>query len=144
MTLSYFWILIFFVMIVVEVITVGNLVSVWFALGALGAWLCSFVTDSLAIHVIVFAIVSLVSLLIVRPLAAKALRGNVISTNADSLIGRQFTLSAPILENKWGEIKINGASWSATTARPETLPEGCRVEVIAIEGVKLIVRKIGE
>lgn len=144
MSLSQVWLLVCIVMVVFELITVGNLVSIWFAIGALAAFLTAYLTESLIIQIIVFVIVSLASMVLIRPLATRFLRGNVVATNADSIVGRQFVLADPITEDKWGLIRVNGDTWSATTVDQTPIDSGVRVEVIAIEGVKLIVRKLEE
>ncbi|CAM3452609.1 NfeD family protein [Erysipelothrix sp. HDW6B] len=142
--MTVFWIVVVIAMIVIELLTAGNLVSIWFAIGAIAATAVAFFTDSVLIQVIIFALVSIVSLILIRPFTTRLLRGNVIATNADSLIGRKAILSEAIDEDKWGMIRLNGTEWSATTSDYSELPKGTRVEIIAIEGVKLIVREIKE
>lgn len=144
MEFEYIWLILCIVMIIIEIATVGNLVTIWFAIGAGCAYITSLFTDSLWAEFSVFIVVSLIALILMRPLAKKMLKGNVINTNADSLIGRQFRIHEAIEEQKWGSIKVNGSIWSATTVEREYIPENTLVEIIAIEGVKLIVRKIGE
>lgn len=144
MSLSQMWLLVCIAMLVIEVVTVGNLISVWFCIGAIASFAVSYVTSDLTIQVVVFVIVSLGSMILIRPLASKFLRGNTMPTNADTLIGRVLVLTEAIDEDKWGLIKVNGSSWSATTVDQTELPVGSRVEVVAIEGVKLIVRKVKE
>nr|WP_252856574.1 NfeD family protein [Erysipelothrix rhusiopathiae] len=47
-------------------------------------------------------------------------------------------------QDSWGKIKVHGEEWSATTADQSTISAHTRVEVIAIEGVKLIVKSVEE
>lgn len=137
-----FWILVAIAMIAVELVTLGNLVSIWFALGALGAMLVTFVTDSVLIQSLVFALVSLISLYLVRPIVEKTLRGNMIPTNADSIIGRQFKLSDEIADDSWGMINVDGSVWSCVSYDHKPIAINTAVEVVAIAGVKLVVKKI--
>ncbi|CAM4141630.1 NfeD family protein [Erysipelothrix inopinata] len=142
MTQLQIWLIVMVFMVVFELITVGNLISVWFAIGAFFAMLTSMWTDNILIQVIVFGVTSLLSLFLIRPITAKALRGNSISTNADRLIGRQFKLSEAIKEDQWGTIKVNGVDWSVTTVDQSEIEKNETVEVLALEGVKLIVKKV--
>lgn len=142
MTQLQIWLIVMVFMVVFELITVGNLISVWFAIGAFFAMLTSMWTDNILIQVIVFGVTSLLSLFLIRPITAKALRGNSISTNADRLIGRQFKLSEAIKEDQWGTIKVNGVDWSVTTVVQSEIEKNETVEVLALEGVKLIVKKV--
>lgn len=142
MTQLQIWLIVMVFMVVFELITVGNLISVWFAIGAFFAMLTSMWTNNILIQVIVFGVTSLLSLFLIRPITAKALRGNSISTNADRLIGRQFKLSEAIKEDQWGTIKVNGIDWSVTTVDQSEIEKNETVEVLALEGVKLIVKKV--
>lgn len=136
------WAIVIVLMIVFELATLGNLVSVWFAIGALASLLVSLVTQNITIQIVVFAIVSVVSLVLVRPITYKVLKGTEIATNSDRLIGKQMILNTEITQENWGLIEVNGIEWSATTEDHSQIDAGSLVEVLAIEGVKLIVKKI--
>ena len=73
--MPYIWIGIAVVMAVIEASTV-QLVSVWFVIGALCAALASIFTDNIVIQTVVFVAVSLVALVITRPLVQKFKKNN--------------------------------------------------------------------
>lgn len=75
--------------VVLELLTASALVSIWFAVGACAAALVSLLDFSIGIQIAVFVIMSFLSMLIVRPVAARYLRGNVVRTNADRYIGEK-------------------------------------------------------
>ena len=61
----------------------------------------------------------------------------------DSLIGKTAVITAPVsnLEAK-GEAVVNGMTWTARSADDAVaIPEGTQVEILAVQGVKLIVKK---
>ena len=64
------WFVVFLIALVLEIATI-NLVSLWFAIGALAAMLTAYFTDSIVMQIIVFIVVSIVSLLITKPLVRK-------------------------------------------------------------------------
>ena len=64
------WLISFLLLLFIEVITI-NLVTIWFALGSLAALITTILTDNVNIQVIVFIVVSAVSLIITKPLVAK-------------------------------------------------------------------------
>lgn len=136
------WAIIFFGMIIFELVTLGNLVSIWFAIGALGSLVVSLVSDSITIQVIIFVVLSVASLIFVRPITHKILKGSETATNADRLIGKTYVLNKEVTKDEWGLMKINGDEWSVTTADHSEIEAGTLVEVVAIEGVKLIVKKV--
>ena len=140
--MAYFWIILAVVLVFAEIATV-QLVSVWFVVGALCAALTSVFTDSLVIQIVVFVSVSLVTLIATRPLVKK-LRVNhtKLITNADSVIGQTGVMLDDLLDlQSVGQAKVGGKVWSVKT---DMLPlkKGDTVRVLAIEGVKLMVRKV--
>ena len=107
-----------------------------FALGALALNL-AFIWQ-----VVIFFAASLICLAAIRPMASQYLRGNVVATNADRVIGRHVQLLKDITGETWGELKVNGVVWNAISADGHPIGEGSLVEIVAIEGAKLLVKKI--
>ena len=139
-TMLFVWLGLLVLFLAVEFAT-AQLTTVWFAAGALVALLlAAFGVDNLAIQIIVFALVSLVSLILTRPLVKKWTRKRVQPTNADMVIGEEAVVTEAInnTEGK-GLAKVNGAIWSARSTDDRPIPAGAKVTVTAIEGVKLIV-----
>ena len=132
------WLIAFLGLLLIEFLTV-NLVSVWFALGALSAMICSMFTESLTIQTITFIGVSLVSLVLTKPIMKKLKIFNIEPTNFDRVIGQKGEVIKSITALDYGEVKVLGNVWTATST--EELVVGTKVVVEKIEGVKLIVRK---
>lgn len=132
------WFIVFIVMLVIEILTV-NLVSIWFAIGALSAMLTAYFTESIFIQIVVFILVSIISLLITKPLVKKFKGFDITPTNSDRVIGKTGEVIKRIGKNNYGEVKIFGNTWTATSK--EELEVGDKVKVLNIEGVKLIVEK---
>ena len=88
--------------VVLELITPSALVSIWFALGAVVAALCAALQLSVAIQFIVFLLISVLAMLIVRPVASRYLRGNVVPTNADRMIDQTGKVTRTIYERSQG------------------------------------------
>ena len=62
-----------------------------------------------------------------------------------SIIGKKATVSYAINNIKGeGQIKIDGDIWSAKTEDEddEIIPEGSTVEILRIDGVKTVVKKV--
>ena len=132
------WFVSFILFLFVELVTV-NLVTIWFALGSLAAMITSFFTDSYVAQVIVFIVVSIVTLLITKPIVKKFKSFRTVPTNSDMVIGKIGVVTSKIENNKYGEIKIYGNTWTATSK--SEIDVGTKVKVLSIEGVKLIVEK---
>lgn len=140
--LPYIWIGVAVVMVLIEAATV-QLVSVWFVIGAVCAAVSAIFTDNFVVQVIVFTAVSLVALVITRPLVKKLKKTNkTIVTNADRVIGETGIMLSDVSSfEDVGQAKVLGGVWSAKTDNPP-LEKGDRIRVLAIEGVKIIVEKI--
>lgn len=139
---QWIWIGILVATLLLEVETAGILVSIWFSLGALVALVVFWLGGSIPLQVIMFLITAIASLLAIRPIASNYFRGNTVPTNQDRIIGAQATLLVPITATSWGQVKVYGSVWSAQSVDKKSIDEGQLVEVIAIEGAKLIVKAV--
>jgi len=132
------WFIAFVILLVIELVTV-NLVTIWFAIGAVAAIITTIFTDSILIQCIVFTVVSVISLLITKPLIKKFKKFEVEPTNSDRVIGKVGEVTQKIGKNKYGEVKVYGNTWTASSK--QVINVGERVKVLSIDGVKLVVEK---
>lgn len=139
MWMPYIWLAITVATIVIEIITLGNLICIWFSIGGLVAWLLAILHCSQTVQIMAFFVVSILAMIVVRPLAYRYLKGTITPTNSDRLIGRSARLTSPILENKWGQLQIDGTYWSVVSADQKPIAEGTLVTIINIDGSKLVV-----
>ncbi len=133
----YGWLLLFFA--VAEAATIA-LVSIWFAAGALAALLATIFTNDIWIQILLFVVVSAVTMAVVRPLARKYVLPHRVPTNADRVIGREGVITQAV-DNlaPAGVVVVAGMAWTARSDSGENIPEGTVVTVRRIEGVKLFV-----
>jgi membrane protein implicated in regulation of membrane protease activity len=136
-----FWLIAMVVLLIVEGLAPG-LVSIWFALGALAALISALLGAPVWLQIVWFLLVSIVTLALTRPLARKYVNGRIVATNADMLVGKECVVTERI-DNVLGTgaVTVGGKIWTARMADPEGKAEtGERMEVLRIEGVKLIVK----
>ena len=119
-----------------------DLTSIWFSAGALVAFIFALVDLNPFLQIVVFLVVSLLLLLSIRPIVKNYLKTNIISTNTDRLIGKVAVCTKDINIGERGEVKIDGKYWLAISSGDEDIMIDEKVEVLAIEGVKLVVDKI--
>ena len=137
--MAVYWIILFLVLLLIELATV-NLVSIWFAVGALGAFVTSFFTDSILIQLSVFVVISVVSLLVTLPLVKKFKgKEKIVPTNLDRVIGKEAEVIKEIKPNHYGEVEVFGTIWTATSK--DTFKVGEKAKVLKMDGVKLIVER---
>ena len=138
-TMTIVWLVLAVVMAVVEAITV-QLVSIWFVAGAVAAYITSLITDNIIIQAIVFIVVTAVALIVTRPIVKRMKEKKPEATNADRYIGKTAVVVQPIDNEKaQGLVLVDNQKWTARSADGSPIPEGTKVTVAAIEGVKLIV-----
>ncbi len=136
------WLVILIVAICVEVATMG-LSSIWFAGGALVAVIAAALSFPVWLQIVLFLIVSTVLLVFTRPIAVKYFNKDRVRTNVESMIGRQAIVVSEIDNLQGiGQVTVGGQEWSARSEDDKKrLAVGAVVEVVAVNGVKLIVRE---
>lgn len=140
-TITIMWLVILAVLLGIEIATLG-LTTIWFAGGALIAFLLSLVGAPLWSQIAVFFVVSVVLLIFTRPLALKYMNKSATKTNVDSIPGQTGIVTHTINNLKAeGQVMIQGMEWSARSKDESVIEEGKVVKVAAVEGVKLIVEE---
>ena len=143
---AWFWLAVIILFLVIEMITV-SLVSIWFVGGALAAFLAAYFTDTMWIQVVAFLAVSVVLLVLLRPLARKlsVKQKDQMVSGAKAMIGKQAIVTEEIDSvHAKGAVQVNGQYWTAKTKLFEDkIPKDTIVDIIDVDGVKLIVRPAG-
>lgn len=134
-----FWLIFALAMGVLEAIT-AQMVSIWFALGALGGCVTSLFTDKLWIQITVAVVITVITLIVTRPLAKRLIDTTKTHTNADKNIGKTAIVITEIDNAQAvGQVKVGSAVWSAKSVDDSIIKKDSKVIVKAIEGVSLIV-----
>ena len=135
------WAILVVVFIVVELATV-QLVSLWFAAGAIVTMICAFLFDLPLIGQLgIFIISSLIFLAVTLPFIRQRQKKGHISTNAELDIGRSAVVIEDIDPDKGtGRVTLNGVDWSAVSENGEPVTKDSIVTVTAVNGAKLTVR----
>lgn len=136
-----FWLVLFVILSLIELATV-NLVSIWFAVGALITTFASLATDNLMVHLAVFTISSILLLLLTKPFVKKIKRREVVPTNLDRVIGKVGVVTEKIEKDGIGEVKVLGKRWSAYSNKE--IEVNRKIKVLSINGVKLKVEEFKE
>lgn len=144
MTNSIYWLLILAVLILIEIIAL-NLTTIWFAAGALLAFVVSLFYDNLVLELILFLAASLALLYFTRPLILHYFNPRKAKTNYEGVIGKNGLVNTTIDNiSKTGKVTVDGQEWSARSFEGSIIEEGSRVKIHTISGVKLIVSKSGD
>lgn len=145
MSMVHIWVIIIVALLVVEFATAA-LTTIWFAGGALAGLILALIGAPIWLQAAAFAALSVVLLVLTRPLAAR-IRGKTVRTNADRMIGKEAVVIERIDNVRGtGAVRVEGQEWTARSVNPgHIIEENEIVMVRSISGVKLMVgRRIQE
>ncbi|MDO5809119.1 MAG: NfeD family protein [Lachnospiraceae bacterium] len=136
------WLVLLVVMLAAEAVTLG-LTTIWFAAGALAAFLFALAGANLLIQILAFFVVSAILLFAMRPVASKWLNKDRVRTNAESLVGKTAVVTEPINNLAGtGQVQVQGQYWTARAVSDQVqITKDARVVIEKISGVKLIVKE---
>lgn len=141
---SVYWLIALALLIFIEILTLG-LTTIWFAGGALVAFIVSLFFDNLIVEIILFLVVSLVLLYYTRPIVLKYFNPKRTRTNYEGVIGKEAVVIITIDNiNAVGQVIVDGQEWSAKSVHSEVIEKGAKVLIHDVIGVKLIVSQIKE
>ena len=137
---AWIWFGAMIVLLAVEA-AIPGLVSIWFAIGALAALIAALFHAPLWLQLVWFLAVSVLTLVLTRPLARKYVNSRTVATNADMAIGKEAVVTETIDNlSGTGAVRLDGKIWSARLIGEDERAEvNEKVRVKKIEGVKLIV-----
>ncbi len=136
------WAILVIAFVIAEVATV-QLVSVWFAAGALVTMILVFFFDIPIIgQVAVFIGSSAAFLALTMPfIIGKRKKKGYIPTNSELEVGRIARVIEEInTDNGTGRVRVGGVDWSAVSADDSVIPADTVVTVTAVNGAKLTVK----
>lgn len=137
-----FWLIASGIFFIIEIATVGFLIF-WLAIGALFAMITSFFTSNIIIQTAVFVIISAILIPLTKPFVDRFTKKDSVPTNSYSLINKKGIVIKDINPTLGtGLVKVNGETWSAKTENEVSISKDTEVEILAIDGVKLIVKPI--
>jgi membrane protein implicated in regulation of membrane protease activity len=133
------WLVLMVVFIAMEAATV-QLVSTWFAVGALASMIVCLLGAEVWLQLVVFFTVSIVLLSLLFPMARKHLKPKLVATNADALVNRICVVTEDIDPVEGGRVKLGDVTWSARA--DAVIPAGSLVKILRIQGTKVFVEQV--
>ena len=135
------WVVIFFVAVFIEALE-PQLVSIWFAGGALLALLvASLFNAGIIVQALTFIVSTGVLLYLTKPIVKKVINGRTIATNADALIGKEILVETTFSLRRSGKGRMSDVMWKLVTLDDTTFQQGEYALIKKIDGNKLIVTK---
>jgi len=133
------WLIIMLILAGIEMLTLDFL-FLMMSVAALCAGVVSFFTHSIPLQVVTFAVVAVLLIFLLRPVALNRINRSTPSTrsNAERLVGLSCTVLEPVSENT-GLVRLEGDIWTARSAEHGTLEVGTKAYVYRIDGATAVV-----
>ena len=137
------WIIVALGFFILEIFTPGFAVACLSFVSIGGAIASAFECD-LKFQILIFAIVTLLAFVLVRPVMLKLFysKANTVATNVDALIGRQAIVIEEIKPVVGGRVKVDGDEWKAVTADGKAVEIGKIVRILKLDSVIVTVEEI--
>ena len=136
----YWWLAIAAVMAVVEIASQG-FITIWFVAGGIAAFIAAQCGADLVVQIVVFLVVSIVCLVLLRPLIMK--HRKIGEAHETTPVG----LGAIVVERidpqaQTGRVETpDHMTWTALSADGSPIEEGASVRVVDQQSIKLIVER---
>ena len=140
----YYWLAFGIILIIIEIFTPGFVLAS-FGIGCLFAAFGAFLGFNIYLQILLFCLGTLIVFFAIRPLYKKHIlpEKDREPTNVDALKGKQARVIEKIDHSQdSGRVKIGGEDWRAVTEDNSVIEVGEHVEVMRIDGVKAVVRKV--
>lgn len=137
------WMGLLVLFLIVEAACPLHLVSLWFAVSALGGLAVYLLGGPLWLQITVFLLISCALLAALWPLSKKYLKPKLTATNVDSIIGSTGYVTAAVDNiHGQGQVKLGAMEWTARSTTGDPIPVETLVRVDRIEGVKVFVTPV--
>lgn len=140
-TMFWIWLSIMVITVILEIITT-DVVSIWFAFGSIiPLFFSAFNLLNPVWQIVIFITTSAILITTLRKITIKYLfKNNDSKTNLDTLIGEKYRLIEGTDFEHLGKIQIKDIVWSVKGENDQTIKKGKIVEIVKIQGNKLIVK----
>lgn len=139
------WLVAGIVLIVAEMMS-ATFVLVWLGVAAIVTGLGAFVVHDLLLQVGIFGVLSIILLVLTRPLANKLRqRKTGYVSNVEHLVGERGVVISRIAPGGTGTVRVGSDVWSARGEEiSDAMEAGEWVEVRTVRSATLVVRKMGD
>ncbi len=144
MSLSTMWLILCGLCLITEIFTVSFLMF-FPGVGAFFAFIAAILGASTTVQCVIFAVTTALMILFIRPIVAKLFKTRDVAMNSNALIGKSGIVLKEICgDSHLGQVKVAGEIWSAICEDDTIIARDSKITVVAISGVKLVVKEISE
>ncbi len=140
-----FWLGVIVIALIVEGLTT-DMVSIWFAPGALVAMILAVFGVHVVIQIVACIVISIALMILAKTVFKRFLnkRGDKVDTSVEAHTGRMAVVEEEINNRAdTGVVKINGQLWSARMEDDSQIAtKGTQVQVVRVQGTRLICKTV--
>ena len=143
MQLYQIWLIAALALIIFEIFS-ATFGAICFAIGAGFSALAAGLSLNLTWQIVIFAVVSLLTFIFLRPFMMKFLdrKSKDVKTNADALVGRKALVSERIdASQHTGRVAVDGDDWKAVSMDGSIIEKGTEVEIVKLDSIILTVKQ---
>ena len=139
------WVIISIICLILE-LSSGDFFILCFAIGSAVAAIVAALVPSVTVQIITFAVVSALSLLLVRPALIKKLHKphKERPSNFEAMIGREGRVTEDIEAGGYGRVAVDGDDWKALSADGNAISKGTRVRIVKMDSIIATVEPVIE
>ena len=137
------WLIVAILLVIFEIFS-ATFGAICFAIGAGFSALAAGLGANVTWQIIVFAVVSLLTFIFLRPIVMRFLdsKSKDVKTNADAIIGRKGVVSERIDAGQHtGRVAIDGDDWKAVSEDGSVIEKGTTVEIVKLDSIIVTVKK---
>ena len=138
------WLIVAIALVIFEICS-ATFGAICFAIGAgFAALTAALVPDSLTWQIVIFAVVSMLTFIFLRPFMLKFMdrKSKDVKTNAEALIGRKAIVSERIdAEQHTGRVAVDGDDWKAVSEDGSVIEKGVSVEIVKMDSIIVTVKQ---
>mgnify|MGYP000342652639 CR=1 FL=1 len=138
-----------FVLTVLAEFATQQLVSIWFAAGALAGFLAACVKGhdkgvgaSPVVQIVLFVVISVVLLIFTRPIVRRIFSFGIKDTNNQEIGRIAVVIQTVDPIHNTGRVRLDGVDWIAVSQDATVIPVSTSVRIEAISGTKLLVSRL--
>ncbi|MFY0907832.1 NfeD family protein [Clostridioides difficile] len=135
------WLIVAVLFGIAEMLT-PSLTLIWFSVGAVILIFLSSFIESIFLQILIFAVISIAMLVVATKKIVKKDKGYKSNTNLQAMTSKKGIVTEEISPNNTGLVVVEHETWTAISIDGEKIEKGSTVEVLKIEGVKLVVKKV--
>lgn len=140
---GYIWLVAGIALLVAEILVAGFILAI-FGIAMVATSVLAFLEMGWQAQLIGFAASTVFALVVIRPLFLRFFyqKSPQARTNTEALIGQVGVVRRQVSQLVGGRVQLGGDDWSAVARETEAIGVGEKVEVLDVEGAKLVVRRV--